>query len=199
MAPPSWNPSHPPSHCTPLGCHRAQVWVPEPYSTFPLATCSSYGCAYASGLLSPFFPPSPSHPVATVCSLPPHLHCGSSHCIPTKMTRHQRPSSRRVKWADSKFKASFQHRILSFLFSSELQEKTHCCLYLTHEETEAQRGWCLLCEIQQVRVRELSLSPLILGFHTFFLPRLPPPHLPVTNVQQNQISDRNVFFKVHIS
>ena len=35
--------SHLPPHPTPLGCYRARVWVPEPYSKFPLAIYFTYG------------------------------------------------------------------------------------------------------------------------------------------------------------
>ena len=49
--------SHP--HPTPPGCHRALVWVPWVIQQIPTGyfTC---GSVYASMLISPFVPPSPS-------------------------------------------------------------------------------------------------------------------------------------------
>ena len=47
---------------------------PEPYSKFPLAVYFTYGNVYASMLLSPFVPPSPSPPCPQLCSLCLHLH-----------------------------------------------------------------------------------------------------------------------------
>ena len=58
-------PSHLPPHPTPLGCHRAPVWVPWVIQQIPLALYFICGHVYVSMLLSPFAPPSPSPTVPT--------------------------------------------------------------------------------------------------------------------------------------
>ena len=54
-------PPTPTRHPIPLGRHRALIWAPCVYSSFPPAICFTHGCVYVSVLISQFVPPSPSH------------------------------------------------------------------------------------------------------------------------------------------
>ena len=62
ISPSFWNLPPPPTHPTPLGCHRALGWAELPllYNNLPLDLCVTYGNAYVSTRLSQLIPPSPS-------------------------------------------------------------------------------------------------------------------------------------------